>query len=78
MRPERTSQASTSPAVSPGKSRVDLSAAARHLSTLQEGTADIDEQRIEQIRAAIASGKLHIDPTRIADGILESVRELLK
>lgn len=75
---ESAFQASTSPAAAPLKTRVDLSAAARQLSRLQDGVADIDEQSVEQIRAAIAAGKLKIDPTRIADGVLASVHELLK
>lgn len=75
---EGTAQANTPAAPSPGKNSVDLSAAARHLFSLQDGAADIDEKRVEQIRAAIASGELQIDPARIADGILASARELLK
>ncbi|NYT79044.1 flagellar biosynthesis anti-sigma factor FlgM [Alcaligenaceae bacterium] len=75
---ESTPPADTSPAALSRKGSVDLSAAARHLSSLQGGVADIDEHGVEQIRAAIAAGKLKIDPTRIADGILASARELLK
>lgn len=67
-----------SQAVSGGKSSVDLSAAARHLAALQDGGSDIQAQKIQQIRDAIASGQLQIDPGRIADGLLASVRDLLK
>lgn len=63
---------------SAGKSSVDLSSAARHLAALQDGSGDIQAQKIQQIRDAIASGQLQIDPGRIADGLLASVRDLLK
>jgi len=59
-------------------SSVDLSPAARNLSALQDGSADIQAQRVQQIRDALASGELQIDPGRIADGLLASVRDLLK
>ena len=77
-RHEGTPQTGTSQTPASGKNNVDLSAAARHLSRLQDGATDIDQARVEQIRAAIASGRLQIDPARIADGILASARELLK
>jgi len=58
--------------------KVDLSAAARHLSSLQSGDNDVNVARVQEIRDAIASGQLKIDPSRIADGLLASVRDLLK
>lgn len=75
-RGESASHASTGAAAT--RSDVDLSPAARHLASLQDGNADIQTERVQQIRDALASGDLHIDPSRIADGLLASVRELLK
>lgn len=60
------------------RTAVDLSPAARHLAGLQDGSADVRAERVQQIRDALASGELRIDPGRIADGLLVSVRELLK
>lgn len=67
-------------ATSSGSSRsaVDLSPAARQLAALNDSDADIQADRVRQIRDALASGQLKIDPGRIADGLLASVRELLK
>ena len=70
--------AGTSHSTAAGKSAVDLSPAARHLANLQEGGNDINVARVQEIRDALASGQLKIDPTRIADGLLASVRDLLK
>ena len=61
-----------------GKTAVDLSAAARQLSGLQHGENDVNLARVQEIRDALASGQLKIDPSRIADGLLASVRDLLK
>ncbi|NYT87073.1 flagellar biosynthesis anti-sigma factor FlgM [Pollutimonas harenae] len=61
-----------------GKPSVDLSSAARHLSSLENADNDVDVARVQELRDAIASGQLKIDPSRIADGLLASVRDLLK
>lgn len=77
-RTDTGSTAHSATRASAGKSSVDLSAAARHLAALQDGSGDIQAQKIQQIRDALASGELQIDPGRIADGLLASVRDLLK
>ncbi|NLZ12123.1 flagellar biosynthesis anti-sigma factor FlgM [Neopusillimonas aromaticivorans] len=61
-----------------GKSPVDLSSTARHLSSLENGDNDIDMAKVQQIRDAIAAGQLKVNPERIADSLLSSARELLK
>ena len=61
-----------------GKAAVDLSAAARHLAGLQNGENDINVAKVQELRAAIASGDLKIDTSRIADSLIASARELLK
>ena len=62
---------------SPG-SAVAFSSAGRNLAVLQDGSGDIDMARVQTLREAIANGKLTMDPGRIADGLLASVRELLR
>lgn len=71
----RTNNQGTSTSV---RSTVDLSPAARRLSSLEKSDNDINMVKVEQLRAAIASGDLKIDVSRIADGLLSSARELLK
>ncbi|ANY15977.1 flagellar biosynthesis anti-sigma factor FlgM [Bordetella pseudohinzii] len=58
--------------------QVALSGASRQLLALQEGGSDIDIERVAAIRAAIASGQLRIDPSRIADSLIASAKELIK
>lgn len=69
---------SASAGTSAGKAAVDLSPAARHLSGLQNSDNDINVAKVAEIREALASGQLKIDASRIADGLLASVRDLLK
>jgi flagellar biosynthesis anti-sigma factor FlgM len=38
--------------------------------------ADVDMVKVNQIRAAIANGTLTFDPSRIADKMIQSLREL--
>ncbi|HEY9279126.1 MAG TPA: flagellar biosynthesis anti-sigma factor FlgM [Eoetvoesiella sp.] len=61
-----------------GKSAVAVSSTARHLSNLQNSDNDIDVERVQAIRDAIAAGQLKVDPSRIADSLIASVRDLLK
>lgn len=60
------------------KSPVALSSAALHLSKLQNTNNDIDIEKVNELRAAIAAGQLKIDPDRIADKLIASVRDFLK
>jgi negative regulator of flagellin synthesis FlgM len=41
------------------------------------GEAPIDAQRVAEIKQAISEGRFQINPERIADGLLTSVREML-
>ena len=61
----------------PTSAAVDLSAAARQLNQLQSNQNDIDMERVQQLRQAIADGTLELDTSRIADRIIASARDLL-
>ncbi|MNL33042.1 anti-sigma28 factor FlgM [compost metagenome] len=43
---------------------------------VNETDDDIDTAKVEEIRQAIAEGRIKIDPSKIADGLLASLREL--
>jgi negative regulator of flagellin synthesis FlgM len=71
--------AGAAPAAGAGsRNTVELSPAARQLSNLQNSGNDVDVERVNALRAAIASGQLALDPGRIADKIIASARDLLK
>ncbi|WP_296663031.1 flagellar biosynthesis anti-sigma factor FlgM [Paraburkholderia sp.] len=76
-----TSSASTgAPAQSGAGSdaNVSLSAMSSTLRSLAaSGSADIDVAHVESIKDAIRNGTLQIDTGKIADGVLETARNLL-
>lgn len=62
-----------------GDANVSLSSLSSSLRSLAaSGAADIDTAHVESIKAAIRSGTLQIDTGKIADGVLETARNLLK
>jgi negative regulator of flagellin synthesis FlgM len=57
---------------------VSLSALSSSLRSLAaSGSADIDTAQVESIKSAIRNGTLQIDTGKIADGVLETARNLL-
>lgn len=72
---------STAPAASSGGSdaNVSLSGLSSTLRSLAaSGSADIDVAHVESIKDAIRNGTLQIDTGKIADGVLETARSLLR
>lgn len=65
------------PSVAATSERVDISPLSAHLQEVGAGEAPIDVQRVAEIKQAIAEGRFQINPERIADGLLASVREML-
>lgn len=75
-------QSETSKKAQSGKSEASTQpaspAAITHLSdTAQDASQDIDAARVAEIRQAISEGRLDIRAERIADGLVDSVRDLL-
>ncbi len=59
-------------------SRSSNPAAITHLSdSARDDSQDIDSARVAEIRQAISEGRLDIRAERIADGLIDSVRDLL-
>ncbi|WP_027793008.1 flagellar biosynthesis anti-sigma factor FlgM [Paraburkholderia acidipaludis] len=52
-----------------------LSSSLRSLAA--SGSADIDTAQVESIKSAIRNGTLQIDTGKIADGVLQTARDLL-
>lgn len=58
---------------------VDLSGDASRLTRLEAEVRDlpeVDESRVEAIRAQIAEGRYHVDPERLAERFISLEREL--
>ena len=64
---------------SSGDASVSLSGLSQHLRSLAaSGSADIDTAHVESIKQAIKNGSLTIDSGKIADGVLNTARDLLQ
>ncbi len=57
--------------------RVDISSLSARLQEVGAGDAPIDVQKVAEIKQAISEGRFQINPERIADGLIASVREML-
>lgn len=57
--------------------RVDISSLSARLQEVGAGEAPVDAQKVAEIKQAISEGRFQINPERIADGLLASVREML-
>jgi negative regulator of flagellin synthesis FlgM len=66
-------------ATSPADTEVSLSPLSSKLQEIQANVSDapVDVQRIAEIKQAIAEGRFQVNPERIADGLLNSVRDML-
>lgn len=57
--------------------RVDISSLSARMQEVGAGEAPVNAQRVAEIKLAISEGKFQINPERIADGLLASVRDML-
>lgn len=49
----------------------------QNVESLLASTPIVDTERVAEIKQAIAEGRFQINPERIADGLLQSVRDML-
>lgn len=54
-----------------------LSAMLKKAEGAMASTPVVDQQRVAEIRQAIAEGRFTVDTGRVADGLIASVREML-
>jgi negative regulator of flagellin synthesis FlgM len=74
------SQPAAAPATAGTASKVDLSPLSSSLGKAEAAIAStpvIDQARVDEIRQAISEGRFKVDASRIADGLINSVREML-
>lgn len=73
-------QPATARAPAGDASKVDLSPLSSSLGKAEAAIAStpvIDQARVDEIRQAISEGRFKVDASRIADGLIASVREML-
>ena len=69
--------ASTGSGASVSTSALSSEMRALQAALAQTGSADIDVSKVAAIKDAIAKGQLTIDPSKIADGLIATARDLL-
>lgn len=68
-------------AASPAKDNVTLSATSVQLQSLEAGLAAsevFDAKKVEEIKASIARGEFSVDTGKVADGLLQTVKDLIQ
>lgn len=76
----RASVATASTSTAPSAANLNsLAAQARQLQTelVKPGSTDFDTARVAEIRQAISEGRYQINAGKIADGLINTVRDLL-
>lgn len=77
----RTRKPAVGSGAQPDAERVELSSLSSSLSKAEAAmaaTPAVDRSRVDEIRQAISEGRFKIDANRIADGLIESVRQMLE
>jgi negative regulator of flagellin synthesis FlgM len=64
-------------AAAAGSDSVTLSPKAQALSSQSSANGVFDANKVEEIKAAIANGSFQVNPERIADGLIDTVKDLL-
>ena len=75
-----TREATPSSASAGSGSKVQLSALSNHLQQLEQVIADtpvVDSGKVSEIKSAISQGQFQAHPEKVADALLESVRQML-
>jgi negative regulator of flagellin synthesis FlgM len=58
---------------------VTLSATSVQLQSLESGAGEVfDAKKVEEIKAAIARGDFSVDTAKVADGLLQTVKDLIQ
>ncbi|MEW5783136.1 MAG: flagellar biosynthesis anti-sigma factor FlgM [Pseudomonadota bacterium] len=67
--------AAAAPSTGANTERIDISSLSAQLQ--KAGEAPFDVARVDGLRQAIAEGRFQINPERIADRLIDGIRELL-
>lgn len=74
----KTGNTAAQPANAASRSMPAAEASARvQIQHAEQVDAAYDAERVAEIRQAIAEGRFQINPERIADGLIQSVRDML-
>ena len=64
----------------PGSERVELSSLSARLQQMEEtigNTPVVDSAKVDEIKQAMSEGRFKVDTEKVADGLIDSVRQML-
>lgn len=67
----------TGPVAGPSSAGEAAAVVSTSFQAVSGSAAPFDSRKVSEIRQAISEGKFQINPERIADGLINSVREML-
>ncbi len=76
---QRPDKSSTPAAKAPGE-KVELSSLAARMQEVEAALANVpvaDSGRIAEIKQAMAEGRFQVDASKVADGLIESVKQMI-
>lgn len=62
----------------PATDSVHLSSQLQSLTQLTGNSAPFDTKKVEEIKTAIAEGRFKVDPEKVANGLLDTVNDLIQ
>lgn len=76
-RSSKSAEKAGSVSAPPPSDNVKLSSEVQALSEQLAGSGVFDANKVEEIKAAIAGGTFKVDPEKVANGLLDTVNDLL-
>jgi negative regulator of flagellin synthesis FlgM len=76
----RASRDSQTSSASASDSKVQLSSLSGRMQQIEQTVAQspvVDTAKVSEIKQAITDGQFKVDPEKVADGLIESVRQML-
>lgn len=74
----KTAEKPAAGATSTSAVNVQISSQAQALATQVAGANIFDTSKVEEIKAAIASGQFQVDAEKVAEGLMDTVRDLIQ
>jgi negative regulator of flagellin synthesis FlgM len=78
--PKSRGSKNAAPATSAASEKVELSALAGRMREVEASLANVpvaDAGRIAEIKQAMAEGRFKVDASKVADGLIDSVRQMI-
>jgi negative regulator of flagellin synthesis FlgM len=76
----RATRESASSASSASETKVEISSLSGRLQQLEQAIGQapvVDSGKVSEIKQAITSGQFKVNPEKVADGLIDSVRQML-